>query len=136
MPVSEIQQDYEPNEPVVLAVASESLYLVNLLLLPGVGFILLLLLYWKAFKNASTLSRNHLQQTVFTSLWGGSLIVFVFGLILVLGGIDGPYTWMIAILYFTLIHSFFILCGMIGLIKALAGQHWTYPLVGRLAPKV
>lgn len=131
MPVS----NYEASEPVTIAVAAESLYLVNLLLLPGLGFMLLLLLYWKKHKQVSALNLNHLQQTISASIWGGILIIVVNALIILLGGYDGAYTWMIAVIYFTLVHSTFILLGMIGLVKALAGQCWSYPLVGRPVPE-
>ena len=115
MPASEQQTAYEPAQSVTLAVTAEILYLVNLLIIPGLGFVLLLWLYLRKHKQASALSLNHLQQTVSASLWGGMLIVVIFGLILFLGGIDGPYTWMIAIIYFTIAHSSFIILGMIGL---------------------
>ena len=42
MPVS----SYKPAQNTTIAVAAESLYLVNLLLLPGLAFVLLVLLYW------------------------------------------------------------------------------------------
>lgn len=135
MPASETQSDYKPSRPVTIAVAAETLYLVNLLLLPGLGFILLLLLYKSQYKQASPFTLNHLQQTVSASIWGGFLIIVVCVLILFLGGINGPYIWMIAIIYFTIAHSSFIILGMIGLIKALAGQCWSYPLVGRPVPE-
>lgn len=54
--------------------------------------------------------------------------------LLLLGGYDGPYVWMFVIVYFTVVHSTFILLGVLGLIKAFAGQYWSYPLIG-LSPK-
>jgi len=135
MPVSDEQSDYKPGHSTGIAVMAEGLYLTNLLLVPGLAFLLLLLLYWKTHGQVSAFTLNHLQQTVFASIWGGLLIIVILALILLLGGIDGPYTWMIAIIYFTLVHSSFILLGMIGLIKALAGQCWSYPLVGRPVPQ-
>lgn len=135
MPASNPQQDYAPPHSVVIAVAAECLYLINLLLLPGLAFLLLLLLYWITRRQATAFTLNHLQQTVFASLWGGTLIIVILALILLLGGIDGAYTWMIAVLYFTLVHSSFIIMGMVGLIKALAGQCWSYPVVGKPIPE-
>ena len=38
---------------------------------------------------------------------------------------------MIVVLYFTFIHSTLILLGVMGLVRALAGQHYRYPLLGR-----
>lgn len=114
-----------------LAITAETLFLLNLLLLPGVAFALLLGTYVLFGGSASALARNHLAQTVGVSLVGGALIVCVIGLILALGGFDSGYTWMVVVLYFTFIHSSLILMGVMGLVKAMAGQRFRYPLVGR-----
>lgn len=113
-----------------LAIAAETLFLVNLLLLPGLGFAILLGLYLLRRRRASALARNHLSQTVGVSLIGGTLIVCVIGLIIALGGFDSGYTWMVAVLYFTFIHSTLILLGIMGLVKAMAGQPFRFPLIG------
>jgi len=131
MPVSE---NYQPRRDTSTAVLAQSLYLINLLLVPGIAFAFLLLLYFQKRKKADPFTLNHLQQTVFATLWAGLIIFVAVALIFLLGGIDGPYVWMIAIMYFTLAHSSFIILGMIGLIKALAGQCWRFPLIGKELP--
>jgi uncharacterized Tic20 family protein len=113
-----------------LAVAAETLFLVNLLLLPGIAFVILLILYLSTNSKAGPLAANHLSQTVGVSLIGGALIVCVVALIILLGGFDSGYTWMVVVLYFTFVHSTLILLGVIGLVKAMAGQHFRYPVVG------
>jgi hypothetical protein len=117
-----------------LAVAAEAAYLVNLLLLPVIGFAGLLYLYLSQRRQASPLARCHLEQTMRASLWGGLLLVVINGLIILLGGYQGVNTWIIVILYFTLCHSAFVVFGAVGLAKALAGQCWRYPLVGAPVP--
>ncbi|HHO68186.1 MAG TPA: hypothetical protein ENK12_04050 [Gammaproteobacteria bacterium] len=114
-----------------LAITAESLFLVNLLLAPGLAFVALLLLYLKHRGDAGPLAANHLSQTVGVSLVGGGLLVAISVLIVLLGGFDSGYTWMVVILYFTFIHSTLILTGVLGLVKALDGQHYRYPLIGR-----
>ncbi len=114
-----------------LAVTAETLFLVNLLLLPGLAFAALLLLYLARRHSSPPLAANHLAQTTGVSVIGGALIVLVIGLIVALGGFDSGYTWMVVILYFTFIHSSLILLGVMGLVKAMAGQHFRYPLIGR-----
>ena len=114
-----------------LAVTAETLFLVNLLLLPGLGFLALLLLYLAKRNSSAPLAANHLAQTTGVSVIGGALIVLVIALIVALGGFDSGYTWMVVILYFTFIHSSLILLGVMGLVKAMAGQHFRYPLIGR-----
>ena len=113
-----------------LAVLAEALYLINLLLLPGLAFAGLLALWLKNKDSAPPLARQHLRQTTFVSLVGGFLIVTLPGLILALGGLDWAWTWVVLVLYFTCIHSTLVLFGMYGLIKAMAGQVWRFPLIG------
>ncbi|MGB8545565.1 MAG: hypothetical protein WCD32_09605 [Azonexus sp.] len=113
-----------------LAVLAEALYLINLLLLPGLAFAGLLALWLKNKDSAPPLARQHLRQTTFVSLVGGLLIVTLSGLILALGGLDWAWTWVVLVLYFTCIHSTLVLFGMYGLIKAMAGQVWRFPLIG------
>ena len=128
MPVL-VNETGEPGQ--ILAVTAETLYLVNLLLAPGLAFVLLFVLFLARRKDAPPLAANHLSQTVGASILGGVLIVLIIGLILLLGGFDSGYTWMVVILYFTFLHSSLIFMGVIGLVKALSSQHFVYPLIGR-----
>lgn len=117
-----------------LAVAAEALYLTNLLLAPGLAFAVLIWLYVARRRQAPPLARAHLDQTVSASLWAGALLVGVNGAILLIGGYDGPNVWTVVIVYFTVFHSTLVLLGILGLAKAMAGQCWRYPLVGRPLP--
>ncbi|MGB5254463.1 MAG: hypothetical protein WBN68_17275, partial [Sedimenticolaceae bacterium] len=54
----------EFGEGYATAVAAESLYLANLLILPGLGFVLLLFLWWRNRDQAPPLAAAHLSQTV------------------------------------------------------------------------
>ena len=114
-----------------LAVTAETLFLINLLLAPGLAFLALLILYLRRHGGAAPLAVNHLSQTLGVSLVGGTLLVCITGLIVLLGDLDSGYTWVVVVLYFTFIHSSLILFGVMGLVKALAGQHYRYPLLGR-----
>ncbi|MGB5744852.1 MAG: hypothetical protein WBP89_20885 [Sedimenticolaceae bacterium] len=124
----------EFGEGYATAVAAESLYLANLLILPGLGFVLLLFLWWRNRDQAPPLAAAHLSQTVAASLWAGVLLVVANGLILFFGGYDGPNVWVVVITYFTFAHSLLVVLGALGLAKAMAGQCWRYPLVGRPLP--
>jgi uncharacterized Tic20 family protein len=128
MPVSST----DPEQDTRLAVVAQTLYLTNLLLLPGIAFVTLLSLYLSQRKTCSPFSLLHLRQTLSASLWAGFLLVVCNLLIVFTGGYDGPWTWVIVIVYFTMAHSTLILLGMVGLIKAMAGQTWRYPLIGSL----
>ena len=112
-----------------LAVVAESLYLANLLILPGIAFVVL---FWLRTKNgnAPLLARNHLKQTLFVSLWGGALISIFTVAFLALGGLQWAWTWVLVIMYFTCVHSMLVVCGMLGLARAMAGKPFRYPLIG------
>jgi uncharacterized Tic20 family protein len=112
-----------------LAVAAESLYLINLLLAPGLGFLAIFWL-WRKHGDAPLLARNHLKQTFFVSLWGGILIATFTAAFLLLGGLQWKWTWVLVIMYFTCVHSTLVILGMFGLAKAMAGKAFRYPLVG------
>ena len=112
-----------------LAIAAQSLYLANLLILPGIAFLGLLWL-WKTNADAAPLARNHLRQTVFVSLWGALLLAVLSTAFIALGGLHSAWTWVAVILYFTCIHSTLVLFGMFGLARAMAGRSFRFPLIG------
>lgn len=113
-----------------LAVMAESLYLVNLLLVPGIAFAILLWLYLHHRRSASALARCHLRQTLAASLWAGVILVVVNAGIILAGGYTAAHTWVVVILYFTICHTSLVLLGMLGLAKAMAGRPYRYPLIG------
>lgn len=116
------------------ATAAEALYLVNLLLVPGVAFLVLLALFAARYRTAPPLAAAHLAQTLSASLWAGVLLVIANAAILLLGGYESAATWVVLIVYFTVCHSVLVLLGILGLAKAMAGQCWRFPLVGRPLP--
>lgn len=113
-----------------LAIIAESLYLANLLLLPGLAFLTLMWLYFKYENKSSQLAGCHLRQTFSASIWAGLLLILVNGVIILAGGYNSPYMLIIMILYFTICHSSLVLLGMIGLVKAISGQKFHYPIIG------
>jgi hypothetical protein len=118
-----------------VAIAAEALYLANLLLAPGLAFLILVVLYRRRYAGAAPLAASHLTQTLWASIWAGVLLVIVNVLILGLGGYRSSHTWIILITYFTLAHSTLVVFGAIGLSRAMAGLCWRYPLIGRRLPK-
>jgi hypothetical protein len=113
-----------------LAVAAELLYLINLLLLPGIAFAVLIVLYLSQRKTAGFLAINHLRQTLAASVWAGVLLIIVSVIALLAGGWDEPGTWVFLILYFTTCHASLVLLGVIGLVKAMTAQRYRYPVIG------
>lgn len=113
-----------------LAVAAESLYLVNLMLAPGLAFLAIAWLWLKHRKEAPPLARCHLDQAFFVSLWGGVLLVAASAVLFLVFGWHWEWTWVFVILYFTCVHSTLILFGMLGLARAMAGKPYVYPWIG------
>lgn len=117
-----------------LAIAAEALFLINLMLLPGLAFLLLVWLWARQRRHPDPLVRNHLEQTLVVSLWGGALVLGVSLAIFLLGGFDNPWAWVVGVLYFVLAHGGLILLGVLGLVRAINGHYWRYPLVGPALP--
>ncbi len=113
-----------------LAVTAEVLFLVNLMVAPGLGFLAIAWLWLKRRQDAPPLARCHLDQTFFVSLWGGLLIVVANTTLFLWLGWQWEWTWVIVVIYFTCVHSTLILLGMLGLAKAMAGKPYVYPLIG------
>lgn len=114
-----------------LAVLAESLYLINLLLLPGIAFGILIWLYRRRYDNAPPLARCHLEQALVASIGAGALLIGVNLLILLLGGYQTSMTWVVLIIYFVVCHSTLVLLGALGLSKAMAEKPYQFPLLGR-----
>lgn len=113
-----------------LAIAAEALFLANLMVIPVLGFVLMVLLWRKHRHHESAVVRNHLEQTVFASLWGGGILVGVSIAVFVLGGFSNPISWVVGVLYFVCVHAALILLGVMGLNRAILDQKWRYPLLG------
>lgn len=112
------------------AVQAETLYLINLLLAPGVAF-LLLVLYRRHRHSSDPLIRGHVRQTFAASLLAGALLAGVPAIIALAGDLERPETWMALLLYFVCCHAVLVLLGMLGLARALAGKPSAYPLLRR-----
>lgn len=119
-----------------LAVAAESLYVINLLLFPFVAFAALLTIYLRHRDSAPPLARAHLQQTLGASLWIAVMFVIATGTILLMRaqGVEDVTLWMIVVFLFTIVHASMVLLGVVGLAKAMAGKCWRYPLFGKALP--
>lgn len=123
--------DAVSEEGQALAVAAEALYLINLMVVPGVAFLGIAWLWLTKRKAATAVARCHLDQVFFASLWAGFLLVIANAAIILFGGYQSPHTWVIVILYFTTCHTTLICFGAIGLARALAGKGYRFPLIGR-----
>lgn len=112
------------------AVQAEALYLINLLLAPGLAFLLLWVLFRRHRDSAEPLVRSHVRQAFAASLLAGVSLTTVPALIALLGDLEQPGTWTGLLLYFVCCHGALVLLGVLGLARALAGKPYAYPLIG------
>ena len=120
----------EPPGRASVAVQAEALYLINLLLAPGLAFLLLWMLFRRHRDSADPLVRGHVRQTFTASLLAGLLLIGVPALIALTGDLGQPATCMALLLYFVCCHGALVLLGVLGLARALAGKPFVYPLLG------
>ena len=119
-----------------LAVAAESLYVANLLILPFIAFFVLVTLFFRKHASAPPLARSHLEQTLSASI-GIAIMFFASAAIIMMlkvGGLEDVGIWMIVVIVFTIIHATMVLLGVLGLAKAMSGKCWRYPLFGKALP--
>ena len=114
-----------------LAIAAEAFYIVNMVLAPGLGFLMLAAVYpYCKKKRPPNITMNHLRQAISATVWAGiALTVFVV-LIWLTGGYPSAYFWPLVGIYFLFVHIPMSIIGVIGFGKALAGENYRYPLIG------
>ena len=106
-----------------IAIIAQVLYLSNLLALPLLSLVALLYLYRRYAQSDDLLGRCHLQQMVKLSLWffiivvGGALLIW-----LIVG--DSIAGISMVVLYAVVMHTAFVLLGVLGLANAISGKHF------------
>ena len=116
--------------PRTQAVQAEVLYLLNLLIMPGLAFLVLLWLAYQQRASTNQLTRCHVRQAVTVAIKGGLLLTVVPALIALMGDLEQPATWTVLVLYVLCGHATLVLLGVLGLSRAMAGQTFVYPLLG------
>lgn len=100
------------------AIVYQSLFLMNLLLIPGLSFLILLWLFTKKSKRLSW-QRIHLYRSVQLSVLAGFFIIAIPLIVLVTtNAFDASL--MVMIIYFVTMHAAFVLLGMLNLSRAMA----------------
>lgn len=100
------------------AIIYQSLYLANLLLLPGLSF---LALVWLFIQNKHQLGwqRIHLYRSMQLSIAAGLLII-ILPLVVVYTAQEFQASIMVMLVYFVTIHAAFVLIGMLNIARAMA----------------
>lgn len=102
------------------AIIYQSLYLMNLLIIPGLSFLALLWLFYKR-KEKLGWQRIHLYRSVQLSLLAGFFIIIIPVIVLVTTNAFEA-SLMVMIIYFVTMHTAFVLLGMLNLSRAMANK--------------
>jgi len=100
------------------AIIYQSLYLMNLLLIPGASFLLLLWFFAKKNKQLGW-QRIHLYRSVQLSALAGFFILII-PLVVLVTTDAFEASLMVMIIYFVTMHAAFVLLGMLNLSRAMA----------------
>ncbi|MGC8120713.1 hypothetical protein [Marinobacter sp. VGCF2001] len=107
------------------AIAPVIWYLLNLLALPVIGFVVLLAIAMKS-ADAHALRRAHSKAAVYMSILGAVLISSGVGVCWLIYGNTGLF-WTYAIVWAVVLHTSFVLWGMIALAQAIGNKPPTFP---------
>ena len=87
--MSNTKEDTAPSLPegCDLAIAAEAFYIVNMVLAPGLGFLMLAALYpYCRKKRPPVIAMNHLRQAISATVWAGIIVTIFLVLIWITGG--------------------------------------------------
>ncbi|MBV2090643.1 MAG: hypothetical protein KUF72_07120 [Candidatus Thiodiazotropha sp. (ex Ctena orbiculata)] len=129
--MAESDRQLEAVEGKTLAVISEGLYLLNLLF-PLLPLLALAWLWLRHRGSATGLLLNHLRQAFIGAVIATLLFTTANLLIIILGGYHSLHALIIFELYYIICVPLLLIPGLLGLIKAMAGQTYRFPLIGRL----
>ncbi len=94
--------------------------ILNLTLLPVIGFIALFLIYKKTTPN--NIDHYHAVLGMKINIFAAIVLFVVSGLMILLGGFNSPWTWVYVISYFTIVHTTFIIIALWALVRSWSGD--------------
>ena len=126
----------KPPEKQGIAIAAESLFMLNLLF-PVLPLLALGIIYFQHKEDDSLFIRSHVIQPWIAALISTALF-FLINIIAALAGGYNSLDSLISIhslvaleVYTLLVILPFLVPGLLGVTKAMSGQAWRYPLIGR-----
>lgn len=109
---------------------AQAFFIANLLFV-GIFYVFIWVLYFSAYKKASSVSKRHLKQALIASSIS-TLIVLLFNIFILFTTTYASVTALImAEVYLMLIVPIFLVAGIVGFINAIQGLDFTFPLLGR-----
>lgn len=115
------------------AITGEILFLLNLLL-PVLPLLFLIFLNLKHRGTTNDFLRAHLKQPLIAAIISTSLFLLGILFIVMTGGYKSISIQLIVVLevYTLIVVIPMLIPGLIGVIKAMSGENYRYPLIGRL----
>ena len=110
---------------------AQAFYLLNLLF-TGIGLVVIVYLYLRKRATASNLVRQHLHQCLLATAITSVLFLLFNILIISRDGYFSMSGLIILEVYYMIIVPICFVPGIIGLNRALKGQEYYFPLVGKL----
>ena len=113
------------------AAFAEAFFIGNLLFV-GVFYLALWVLFLLRYKAASTITRNHLKQTIVASSISTAIFISINVFIIMTTGYASVTALFSLELYFMIFLPICLVVGIIGFTKAVKGLNFSYPLIGHL----
>ncbi len=94
--------------------------ILNLTLLPVIGFIALYVIYKKT--KPHNIDHYHAVLGMKINIIAAIVLLLVTALMIFLGGFGSPWTWVYVISYFTIVHTTFIMLALWVLVRSWSGD--------------
>ncbi|MCF6190983.1 MAG: hypothetical protein L3J51_10925 [Cocleimonas sp.] len=106
-------------------------FMANLLFI-GIFYLILWAFYFFAYKNASQVSKNHIQQALWASTLTTTIAVVLAGIALMTTGFASVQALIMAEVYLMVVVPLFMLLGILGFTKAINEKNFKFPIIGNL----
>ena len=115
------------------AAFADAFFIANLLFV-GAFYIALWVLFATRYTQADAVSRSHIKQAlVGASISTGIFAIINISIILTTGYASGSALLLLEV-YFMVIVPLFLVVGILAFSKAIKGEYFCYPLIGRMLP--
>ncbi len=122
-----MNQTHQPHDHT--AAYAEAFYIGNLLFV-GAFYLALWVLYFRRYKQASVITRNHLKQALIGSSISTAIFISINIFIMLTSGYASVTALFSLEFYFMLLVPLFLLVGIMAFSKAIKGVDFNYPLIG------
>jgi len=127
---NELNQDSQDSQDNIGAIA-EALFMLGLLFV-GFGFLALLGLYLLKYKDASSVSKNHLKQTLIAGAISLLIALAFIAYIMLTAGFASATALIMIEVYLMLVIPLFMFFGIMGFVKAINHKDYRYPVIGKM----